>query len=170
MSDCVECLDGEKMHSRLLRDVEGVALERRSLSAPTQMAGNWYSAASTAGFGTPTAPNSQSHEFLFADDDFTIDNTLFSPDGDGYNDLLVINYRLEDCSLSANISVYDAAGRLVCKLARGAILGCWGSLSWDGVGDNGEKCPRGSYLLVIEAYNESGTSQNWRRTISLVRR
>ena len=51
----------EDMHSRLLRDKEGVALERRSYASPTQDAANWYSAATTAGYGTPTYRNSQSH-------------------------------------------------------------------------------------------------------------
>lgn len=160
----------EKMHSRLLRNREGVALERRSYDRPTQETNNWYSAASTAGFGTPTSRNSQSHEMLFVDDNFNIATPLFSPDGDGYNDLLDITWNLDECSLSANISIYDNQGRLVNKLARGALLGCQGSISWDGTNDNGNRCPRGNYLVVIEAYNESGTNQSWRRTVSLVRK
>ncbi|MBQ9587493.1 MAG: lamin tail domain-containing protein [Bacteroidales bacterium] len=159
----------ESMHSRLLRSREGVALERRSHSSPTNEASNWYSAASTAGFGTPTYANSQSKEFLFVDDDFNVEHTLFSPDGDGYNDLLDITYRLNDCSLSSNITIFDKQGRKVCRLANGILLGCQGNLTWDGLGDNGHACPRGNYLIVIEVYNESGVSQSWRRTISLVR-
>lgn len=157
------------MHSRLLRDKEGVALERRSFTAPTNDAANWYSAASTAGYGTPTCRNSQSREFLFLDDMFYIGNTLFSPDGDGYNDLLDITYSLEHCDLAANISIYDAHGRHVCRLGRGILLGCQGVLTWDGLDDNGHPCPRGNYVIVVEAYNESGVSQSWRRRISLVR-
>lgn len=159
----------EKMHSRLLRDREGVALERRSFDAPTQDASNWYSAATTAGYGTPTYANSQSHEFLFLDNDFMVANTLFSPDGDGYNDLLDISYSLDLCDMSANITVFDAAGRNVRFLVRGALLGCSGDITWDGTSDDGRRCPRGKYVIVIEAYNESGAKQSWRRTISLVR-
>lgn len=138
----------EKMHSPLLRDKEGVALERRSLQAPTQESTNWYSAASTAGYGTPTYANSQSREFLFVDDDFHIDNTLFSPDGDGYNDLLDITYRLQLCDLSCNIDIYDAHGRLVRHLQRGALLGCEGVVTWDGTDESGKRCQRGNYLVV----------------------
>ena len=158
-----------KMHSRLLRDVEGVALERRSYQVAADVPTNWYSAASTAGFGTPTGRNSQSHEFLFVDNDFATDKSLFSPDGDGYNDLLDINYSLTQCDLSANLSIADAQGRTL-RHANGVLLGCQGTLTWDGTDDSGSPCPRGKYLVVIEVYNISGTSQRWRQTVSLVRK
>lgn len=160
----------ENMHSRLLRDREGVALERRSFQASTQEASNWYSAASTVGYGTPTFANSQSHEFLFVDDDFAVAVPLFSPDGDGYNDLLDITYSLERCDLSANVTVYDAHGHLVRHLLRGALIGCDGVLTWDGADDSGRRCPRGKYVVVVDAFNENGTKQSWRRTVSLVRK
>ena len=156
------------MHSRLLRDVEGVALERRSCERPTQEAANWYSAASTAGYGTPTARNSQSYEMLFLDNDFAFSTTLFSPDGDGYNDLIDITYSLQHCGLAANIIVFDRHGRKVRQIARGQLLGCQGALTWDGTDDNGSVCPRGNYIIVVEAYNESGARQSWRRTVALV--
>ena len=159
----------EKMHSALLHDKEGVALERRSYNTPTQQTENWYSAASTAGYGTPTAKNSQSREFLFVDNDFHTELTLFSPDGDGYNDLLDITYSLQLCDLSCNIDVYDSRGRLVKHLLRGALLGCEGVVSWDGTDNDGNSCPRGNYLIVAEAYNTSGARQSWRRRVSIVR-
>lgn len=166
----LERLDySEAMHSRLLRDKEGVALERRSYEQPASASGNWYSAASTAGYGTPTYRNSQSREFLFVDDDFAVEPALFSPDGDGYNDLLDITYGLTLCDLAANVTIFDTHGRAVRRLARGALLGCQGVLSWDGTDDDGRPCPRGSYVAVVEAYNESGATQGWRRKISLVR-
>ncbi len=158
----------ESMHSPLLRNKEGVALERRSLQAPTQESTNWYSASSTSGYGTPTYANSQSREFLFVDDDFHIENTLFSPDGDGYNDLLDITYRLQQCDLSCNIDIYDAHGRLVRHLQRGVLLGCEGVVTWDGTDESGKRCLRGNYLVVAEAYNTSGTRQSWRRRVTLV--
>ena len=159
----------EDMHSRLLRDKEGVALERRSYASPTQDAANWYSAATNAGYGTPTYRNSQSHEFLFLDNEFAFSQRVFSPDGDGYNDLLDLTYDLQLCDLSANISVYDNHGRLVRRIGRGVLLGCSGILTWDGIDDDGRQCPRGSYIIIIEAYNTNGASQSWRRSISLVR-
>ena len=160
----------EKMHSRLLRDREGVALERRSFQAATQDASNWYSAATTAGYGTPTYANSQSHELLFLDNDFVVSTPLFSPDGDGYNDLLDITYSLDQCDLSANVTIYDPAGHLVRHLLRGALIGCSGDLTWDGADDDGRRMPRGKYVVFIEVFNDNGVKQSWRHTVSLVRK
>lgn len=160
----------EKMHSSLLRDREGVALERRSFQAPTQDPNNWYSAATTSGYGTPTYVNSQSHEFLFLDGDFMVSTPLFSPDGDGYNDLLDITYSLDRCDLSANVTIFDATGRVVRHLLRGALVGCSGDITWEGTDDSGRRMPRGKYVAYIEVFNESGVHQIWRRTVSLVRK
>lgn len=160
----------EKMHSRLLRDREGVALERRSFQAATQDASNWYSAATTAGYGTPTYANSQSHELLFLEGDFMVATPLFSPDGDGYNDLLDITYSFDQCDYSANVTIFDPAGHKVRHLLRGALIGCSGNLTWDGADDDGIRSPRGKYVVFIEVFNTSGEHQSWRRTVSLVRK
>ncbi len=157
-----------KMHSALLRDKEGVALERRSTERATQEESNWYSAASTTGYGTPTYKNSQSHEILFVDNDFLIEKTIFSPDGDGYNDLLDVTYQLSNCDLSCNANIYDSQGRQVRRLLRGETLGCEGVLTWDGTDQNGKRCLRGNYMIVLEAYNEKGARQSWRRRITLI--
>ena len=159
----------ESMHSRLLRDREGVALERRSFHTGAEVRSNWYSASSTSGYGTPTYANSQSAEFLFVGEDFAVEHTLFSPDGDGYNDLLDITYDLRSCDLAANITVFDAHGRRIRQLLRGGMLGCRGVITWDGSDDAGVQCGRGSYVVVVEAYNEKGAKQSWRHTVSLVR-
>ncbi|MBK6827155.1 MAG: hypothetical protein IPG86_09860 [Chitinophagaceae bacterium] len=46
-------------HFKLIDNPEGVALERIDPAAPSNEPGNWHSAASTAGYGTPTYRNSQ---------------------------------------------------------------------------------------------------------------
>ena len=94
---------------------------------------------------------------------------VFTPNGDGYNDLLDVTYNLSQCDLAANITLFDSQGRIVRQLARGFLLGCQGVISWDGTRDDGTKCPRGNYTILIDAYNESGARQIWRHTVSLVR-
>ena len=44
---------------KLIDNPEGVSLERIDPEGPSQDAANWHSAASTAGYGTPTYKNSQ---------------------------------------------------------------------------------------------------------------
>ena len=46
-------------HFQLIDNAEGVALERIDPGKPGQDPDNWHSAASTAGYGTPTYKNSQ---------------------------------------------------------------------------------------------------------------
>ena len=46
-------------HFKLIDDAEGVSLERIDPDGTSQDETNWHSAASTAGYGTPTYKNSQ---------------------------------------------------------------------------------------------------------------
>lgn len=158
------------MHSRLLRNRAGVALERRSFERQTNDPANWFSAASTAGYGTPTGPNSQSTEWLAEEVSFTLSSTLLSPDGDGYQDAVVMEYTLEEGDLMASMLIYDAAGRKVRRLLNNALLGTHGSVEWDGRDDGGKQVPRGRYVLDITLYGLHGTQQTMRRTISVVNR
>lgn len=158
------------MHSRLLRNKAGVALERRSFERQTNDPANWFSAASTAGYGTPTGPNSQSTEWLAEEVSFTLSSTLLSPDGDGYQDAVVMEYTLEEGDLMASMLIYDATGRKVRRLVNNALLGTHGSVEWDGRDDGGKQVPRGRYVLDITLYGLHGTQQTMRRTISVVNR
>ena len=155
------------MHSALLRDKEGVSLERRSFELATNNPNNWYSASSTSGYGTPTYANSQSTEFLFRDDEFTLSADIFSPDGDGYEDQLDITYTLSDNTLAANITVFDQTGRAVRHLCRGQLLGAQGVVTWDGLNDSRTRCLPGNYIIAIEAYNTVGRVQTVKRVVAL---
>lgn len=157
------------MHSRLLRNKYGVSLERRSFSLPTNEASNWFSASSLSGYGTPGYENSQSAEYLVAETDFSLSSTLLSPDGDGYQDLLEIEYRLDDGELNANAAVYDVAGRLVASLLNNALLGTHGTIQWDGAATtSGAPVPQGQYILIITVFDLSGTRQTIRRTMTVI--
>ena len=158
------------MHSRLLRDKAGVSLERRSFDRPTNEASNWFSAASTAGYGTPGYANSQSMKYLAEEGNFEFSSTLVSPDGDDYQDQLEITYQLDDGSLAARIEIYDARGRLVRHLLNNALLGTHGTLVWDGLGENNTQLPLGQYVVQITLYDTTGTRQSIRRGIALVAR
>lgn len=156
------------MHSRLLRDKAGVSLERRSFEKPTNEAGNWFSAASTASYGTPGYENSQSTEYLAEESAFEFSSTIISPDGDEYQDVLEINYRLDDGDLTARVDLYDARGTLVRRLLNNALLGTHGTLTWDGRGEGGQTLPQGQYIVQITLYNTTGTRQSFRRSVALL--
>lgn len=156
------------MQSPLLQNAKGVALERRSTKRPTQEPGNWFSATSASGYGTPTFENSQSHEILFLENDFVASPDVFSPDGDGYNDLMHVHYQLTDGNLSGNITVYDAQGHLLRRLLHNGVLGYEGDIEWNGTAENGQKCRSGKYIVTIEAFNTSGKKQNSKKVVTLL--
>ena len=165
----VERLDySPAMHSRLLRNKAGVSLERRSFERPCNEAGNWFSAASTAGYGTPTLPNSQSTEYVAEEASFVFSSELLSPDGDGYEDELRIEYMLDDGDVYASIDVYDAVGHPVRKVLDNALLGTHGTLTWDGRSEGRATLRRGRYIFIIKIYNTQGIQQTLRRTVAIV--
>lgn len=157
------------MHSRLLRNKGGVALERRSFDTDCNALGNWFSASSTSGYGTPTYENSQSRELLAEETRFELSSTLVSPDGDGYQDDLTIAYSLEYDDIYARIVLFDARGNQVRLLLDNGLLGSQGQIRWDGNGDNGTHLPSGRYVLYINLYDLHGTQQVIKRGVAIVR-
>ena len=153
------------MHSELLRNKAGVSLERRSFGRPTNEPSNWFSASSTSGYGTPGYANSQSSEFLAKETDFVLSSAIVSPDGDGYQDMLTVEYALERGDLMGDAALFDATGLRVAQLLNSALLGTHGSFEW--TPDN--TLPRGRYVLTIILYDTHGTRQQIRQTVSIIR-
>jgi len=142
------------MHISILDDEDGKTLERLDPNRATQDAGNWHTAAEQVGWATPGAKNSQ---FLVSgvSGDITITPKLFSPDSDGIDDNLNIDYQLEEEGFVANITIYDAQGRQVRELKNNELLGTSGTFTWDGTNDKGEKTRVGSYIILFNAFNSS---------------
>ena len=157
------------MHSQLLRDRHGVALERRSFDQPVNEMGNWFSASSTSGFGTPTATNSQSMERLALENDFECSGEVLSPDGDGYQDEWVVSYRMQRGDLLARAEVYDRGGRRVRRLLNGDLLGAAGHFGWEGRDEDGSVVPTGQYVVLITLYDLAGMQQVLRRVVAVMR-
>ncbi len=155
----------EDLHSSLLNDPEGVSLERISPNAPTQTASNWHSAASAAGYATPTYRNSQFVENQSLADDFIeIPEPKLSPDGDGFQDFLLVNYRTDQPGFAARASIFDAEGRLVKTLLNNELLGSEGFFRWDGDTDRGDKARLGIYVVWIQLVHPEGTVREFKKT------
>lgn len=156
------------MHSPLLRNKAGVALERRSFDVDCNEPSNCFSAASTVGYGTPTFENSQSREWLVEECSFTFSAPTVSPDGDGYQDDLTIGYRLEDNEIYGQMDIFDARGNRVRRLLNDGLLGSHGEVVWDGTDDGGNRLPMGRYVLYINLYDLHGTRQVIKRSVAVV--
>lgn len=157
-------------HFKLIDDDEGVALERIDPAGPSQNETNWHSAASTAGYGTPTYKNSQYKLAQSINADIEISPKVFSPDNDGRDDIASIQYRVGTAGYVANITIFDAAGRPVRNLVRNGTLGLTGYWNWDGLDDKGLKLSVGTYIIYTEIFNLSGKKNTFKNSIVLARK
>lgn len=157
----------ENMHVPLLTSFKGVSLERINYERLSSDITNWHSAAEDAGFATPGYKNSQFSDATYIDDPITIDPEIFSPDMDGRDDVLNINYRFDEPGFIATITIYDSRGRLVRKLVNNELLGTEGAFSWDGITDDSQKAAIGIYIIFFEFFNTSGTVNKYKKTAVL---
>lgn len=166
--DQVDYLDD--WHFKLLVNTEGVSLERIDPSGPSQEAANWHSAASTAGYGTPTYKNSQYKNPGDVAAVIAITPGIFSPDSDGFDDIATIQYRMDETGYVANVTIFDAAGRPVKNLVRNGTLSSSGYWNWDGLDDKGRKLPVGTYIVLTDVFNLQGKKKTFKNTVVLARK
>lgn len=157
----------EEMHFPLLTNVKGVSLERIDFNRPADDPTNWHSASSSSGYGTPAYRNSQYMAITAGEEPFILNPEIFSPDNDGYNDVLKISYNFSESGYVATIMVYDAGGRLVRRLVQNQLLGNTGSFSWNGITDDNEKAPIGFYLILIEVFGLNDNIKQYKKTAVL---
>ncbi len=160
----------EDMHHPILNSVDGVSLERINYNRPTQDNTNWHSASSEVGYATPAYKNSQYSEYVEIDDPVTVDPEIFSPDNDGYNDILNIRYTFESPGYTANITIYDSKGRLVKYLVKNSLLETEGTFSWDGRTEDNQKASIGIYIIYFEAFDVNGNVKKYKKTAVLAGR
>ncbi len=159
-----------KWHFALIDNEEGVSLERIDYNKPTQDKSNWFSAASTVGYGTPSYQNSQFRMDLTVNGSVTITPKIFSPDNDGFEDFTVINYQVDETGYVGNITIFDASGRPVKVLVKNATLAQVGSFRWDGLNDKFFKVPTGTYIIYTEIFKLDGKKKSFKNTVTVASR
>lgn len=157
----------EKMHFPLLNSKKGVSLERLDFYRPTNDETNWQSAAESVGFATPGYKNSQYLPSDFSGGEITIDPQVFSPDNDGWQDILNINYKFDQPGYVGNITIYDSNGRQVKQLMKSELLGINGTVSWDGINENNERATIGIYIIYFEVFDLNGKVLKFKKTCVL---
>ena len=144
-------------HFQLLDVTDGVSLERIDPSGSSNSSSNWHSAAEAIGFATPGGKNSQ-YRPTVSSGDFSFTSNTVSPDNDGFEDVLQINYEMAETGLLATLTIYDDRGRIIRSLFKNELLGSNGVFNWDGVTDSGVKASIGTYVAVFEAFKVEGAS------------
>lgn len=159
----------EKWHFPLIKNVQGVSLERIDYSGPST-ASNFHSAATSVGYGTPGYKNSQYQAPDALPGEITIQPEVFSPDNDGIDDFLTINYSFPTPGYVTNITIFDANGRPVRFLQKNSLSGLKGYYRWDGLNDKGAQLPQGIYIVYTEIFNTGGKTKKFKNTVVLARR
>jgi CHU_C Type IX secretion signal domain len=149
-------------HFELLDDENGVSLERIFFDQKTQDRNNWFSAASAVGYATPAYLNSQHNQSEPTGQQITVEPEVFSPDQDGYNDLLFIKYRFAEPGYSGSIFIFDSKGRIVKTVANNELFGIEGQFTWDGIHDDGLKAAIGIYIVYAEVFNLKGNVEHYK--------
>ncbi len=68
-----------------------------------------------------------------------------------------------------SISIWSSAGYELIKLQESVNVGPAGFFTWDGVDSNGQLLNSGIYIVVVEYFNENGSSKTLRETCVLSR-
>jgi hypothetical protein len=144
------------MHFPLLDNQDGVSLERIDYHRNTKDRTNWTSASASAGYATPTYENSQYLGARKSNEMLMLQPAVISPDDDGYQDIMNLNYTLNEPGFTGSLMIYDAAGKLVKKLFRNEVLGITGTYTWNGTQDDGSIAPAGIYLFYFEVFTLNG--------------
>lgn len=157
-------------HDPILKSTDGVSFERVNPERSSADAGNWHSAASTVGFGTPTYKNSQ-YSDAEAVTEVTVDPQVFSPDNDGFQDVVNIVYEFDNPGFICNIRIFDIEGKPVRDLVSNELLGSSGIFSWDGKDKDGNRVSTGYYVVYTEVFNAaSGEVKKFKNAVAVAAR
>ncbi|MBN2167374.1 MAG: lamin tail domain-containing protein [Marinilabiliaceae bacterium] len=144
-------------HYSLLNSNEGVSLERIHPGFETQTENSWHSASKSCNYATPTQENSQ---FALVDNAsenlFALNKKTFTPDMDGYEDMLLVTVNSETLGGVLSMTIFDASGNEIIDIAQNQLLGTCDVITWDGTKSSGEMAPPGIYIVWGQVFYPNG--------------
>nr|WP_321406223.1 lamin tail domain-containing protein [uncultured Carboxylicivirga sp.] len=149
----------DDMHFDLIRDPEGLSLERLSIDQPTNDIQNWHTAASDV-LATPGYLNSQTIEMQDDDKSIYLDYDVFTPNNDGLKDQLIIRYNNTETDVTINIRIFDSTGYEVRYLVNNLLLRTKGYFLWDGLDEEHSHLKPGIYVIYCQRIYPKGIVKN----------
>ncbi len=160
----------ENWHAPLISNKEGISLERLTPQRGSHLSDNWYSAAGTAGFGTPGYRNSQHLTPKERSRNFTLSAKIITPDQDGRDDFLLLDYQFPAPGSIIRVRIFDETGRQVNSIANNVLGGRSGHFRWDGTNEKGMIVRTGFYVLLAEAFHPDGQVYRFREAVALYKK
>jgi len=157
----------DDMHFPLLNTTDGVSLERISYERPASDITNWHSASEAVGFATPAYQNSQFMIGEGQEGSVSLEPEVFSPDNDGYNDVLNIYCKSDGPGKMINIVIFDAKGRQIKYLVRNQLMSNESVYTWDGITEGNQKANVGIYIVYVEMLGLDGKVEGFKKTTVL---
>ncbi|HPI38124.1 MAG TPA: lamin tail domain-containing protein [Ignavibacteriaceae bacterium] len=144
----------DKWHNRNVSLTKNKSLEKINPALDGNSGSNWSTSVSVFG-ATPGAANSIFTDNKNRNASISVDPNPFSPDNDGFEDFTIINFNLSQPVSQVNVKIFDNKGRPVRNLANNQPAGSSGSITFDGLDDNGNPLRIGIYIVYLEALNEN---------------
>lgn len=159
----------DKSHYPLLAETKGVSLERVSPFIASDDPENWHSSAAPS-HGTPGYQNSVFIENEDITADVVIFPAVFSPDGDGFEDVATINLSDIVPGYTAKISILDSQGKLVRTLVNCKNVAVQSCFVWNGLDDSGNVVPIGIYVVFVEVFDLQGDIKRFKKAVVVTSR
>jgi hypothetical protein len=156
-----------RWHRPDVTDTKGRSLEKINPDLDSNSPYNWTTSVLLTG-GTPGKPNSSYTVGGQSVSSLSFSPNPFSPDGDGFEDFCLVEYRLPFNSALIHIKIFDLKGRLVRILANSQISASSGKILWDGLDQSRQRVRIGPYIVLIQATDPEGTASTTLKGVVVV--
>ena len=142
-------------HRPDVTDTKGRSLEKINPDLDGNTKSNWTTCVLGVG-GSPGRSNSIATSLQPTTSAIAFSPNPFSPDGDGFEDFCIIQYKMSFSSGFVHIRIFDRKGRLVRVLANAQLSGGSGEILWDGRDEDKQRVRVGPYIVLIQATDTQG--------------
>lgn len=144
-------------HNPANKETQRISLEKFNPLMQSDSPLSWGSSTDATFGGTPGKANSIYIPRSRSEGMFLLSPNPFSPNGDMRDDVLKITVNLPADAYQLAVTVYDAMGAEVRRLASGTPAGPVALIIWDGCNNAGAPAPSGIYRITMNAAGSNGS-------------
>lgn len=156
-------------HAPSVSDSRGIALERLSPGLSGTNRESWFSASASAGWGSPTLPNTQLWIQNSLQGTVEVSPACFFPYREEPVNLVFI--RIFDLPPAAliTISLFSEDGFMIRSLASESIAGEKDVYRWEGTDNYGKLLPPGVYIIAVTIWDAVSGYHHVRKTVVMAK-